>query len=236
MEEIIKRFLSYGNGNGNGNGDGDGDGYGNGDGDGYGDGNGNGNGYGYGDGDGNGNGYGYGYGYGNRYIQFFKGYPVTFIDSVPTLLKRVELDDDLNGVAIGWILNSDFTTTRTYVVKRDGMFAHGNTLDEAVQAVQEKVLESKPVEERINAFIEAFPLEDSFVSARKLFDWHHILTGSCLQGRQAFCRDKGIDMDAEYTIAQFIVLTENAYGGAVIRALRERYKALQQQGGKRRKR
>jgi hypothetical protein len=46
-----------------------------------------------------------------------------------------------------------------------------------------------------------------------------------------FCQERGIDMDAEYTICQFIELTKDAYGGEVICLLRERYKELQNQGG-----
>ena len=187
-----------------------------------------GNGDGYGDGD------GYGYGYGNgdgKNIKSFKGYPVMVVDGVLTVVARIEMDDDLNGVAIGWVLAESFALQRTYVVKRDGVFAHGETLQKAVEAVEEKILEEKPVQERIDAFVEAFPLIDSFVSAQELFSWHHILTGSCLQGRRIFCQERGIDMDAEYTILQFIELTKDAYGGEVICLLRERYKELQNQGG-----
>lgn len=244
MEELIKRFLAqgygygcgysygygYSYGDGDGYGDGSGSGYGSGDGygDGYGSGDGSGDGYGYGSGDGCGDGDSSGSGSGDgRNIKSFKGYPVMVVDGVLTVVARIEMDDDLNGVAIGWVLAKSFALQRTYVVKRAGIFAHGNTLQEAVQAVQEKVLEDKPVQERIGAFVEAFPLIDSFVSAQELFSWHHILTGSCLQGRRIFCQERGIDMDAEYTICQFIELTKDAYGGEIIRLLRERYKELQ---------
>ena len=81
-------------------------------------------------------------------------------------------------------------------------------------------------EERIEAFVEAFPLIDTFVRSSELFRWHNILTGSSEQGRKAFCADHGLNLDAEYTLAQFITLTINAYGGDVIKQLKERYERI----------
>lgn len=41
-------------------------------------------------------------------------------------------------------------------------------------------------------------------------------------GRNQFAADHGIDVDtATYTPEEFIALTENAYGGSVIRRLKE---------------
>ena len=57
-------------------------------------------------------------------------------------------------------------------------------------------------------------------SAKEIFIWHHVLTGSCKAGRESFCRDKGIDVDNDkFTVYEFIELTRNSYGGEVIRKL-----------------
>lgn len=183
---------------------------------------------GYGDGDGN----GYGYGDGDG-IKEYNGYAVHMIDRIPTILRLVSLDDEdgMNGFAIGRILKRDLTTEKTYVAKREGLFAHGKTLGEAIEAVQEKLMDMLPLEERVAKFLETFPLVDSFVSARELFKWHHTLTGSCRQGREMFCQEHGIDMDAEYTILQFLELTKDAYGGDAIKALAEAYRDSQKGGG-----
>lgn len=151
------------------------------------------------------------------------------------MLYKVYVDDAANGIAIGRIVKNDLTTEPTYIAKRDGLFAHGKSAEEAISAAMAKVLGNMPVEERVNKFIEKFPMVDVFVSGRELFDWHHILTGSCLQGRELFCKERGLDINGEYTILEFINLTENAYGGEVIRRLRETYIALQQQGGGRKR-
>lgn len=52
------------------------------------------------------------------------------------------------------------------------------------------------------------------------FDWHHRLTGSCNMGRQEFAKEHNIDIEnGEMTVAEFIKLTRDSYGGEVIRTL-----------------
>ncbi len=201
MEEQIKLFLSSGSGYGSGDGSGDGSGYG----DGSGSGNGNGSGY----GDGNGSGYGYG-------VNMFNGDKVYIIDETPTIIKSVR-----DNIAKGYILNGDFTLTPTFIVKDNGKFAHGETLHEAFFALQEKLYDNSTEEERLEAFRAHFPDFAKKISAKELFHWHHVLTGSCKQGRLSFCTNKGIDIDKDaYTIHEFIELTQDSYGGHIIRKLK----------------
>ena len=229
MEEQIREFLSiysgfgsgfgFGFGSGFGSGDGDGDGYG----DGSGSGSGSGFGFGYGDGDGSGSGFGFGYGDGDGFgfgygygIKTFNGDKVYIIDDIPTIIKHVH-----DNVAKGYILNDDFTLTETFVVKENGKFAHGETLHEAFASLQEKLYDDSTEEERLEAFKKHFPDFTKKVSAKELFHWHHVLTGSCKQGRLAFCINKGIDIDKDaYTVHEFIELTQDSYGGDIIRKLK----------------
>ena len=120
--DFIKVQTDYGNGCGNGNGDGcgDGDGCGNG----YGDGGG--NGYGYGNGCGNGNG---------RGIKGFNGKVVHEIDGLETIITSVH-----KGIAKGFILQADMTLKPCYIAKGNNMFAHGDTIKEAVISLENKVL------------------------------------------------------------------------------------------------
>ena len=230
MEEQIKLFLSsgYGYGYGYGYGDGSGYGYGYGDGSGsgygYGDGSGSGDGsgYGYGDGDGYGYGYGYGsvsgsgYGYGDGDgIKTFNGDKVYIIDDIPTIIKHIH-----DNVAKGYILNDDFTLTKTFVAKENGKFAHGETLHDAFASLQEKLYDDSTEEERLEAFKKHFPDFTKKVSAKELFHWHHVLTGSCEQGRLSFCTNKGIDIEKDsFTIYEFIELTKESYTGYIIKKL-----------------
>ena len=128
MEEQIKLFLSSGSGSGYGSGYGSGDGYGSGSG--YGDG------YGYGSGSGSGFGYGSGYGDG---IKTFNGDKVYIIDDIPTIIKHIH-----DNVAKGYILNDDFTLTKTFVAKENGKFAHGETLHDAFASLQENCMTIQP--------------------------------------------------------------------------------------------
>ena len=228
----IQKFLEvdFGTGNGNGYGDGYGDGYGNGygygygDGDGYGYGNGDGYGYGYGYGDGygNGNGIGIGSGYGNgdgngygSGIKSINGMAVHKVDGVPTAITQVRGD-----IAKGYLLNRNVYLTPCYIVKQGNMFAHGATLREAQAALDDKLFEDMPAEERIESFLQEFPKTDTPYPNELLFDWHHKLTGSCLMGRNAFIESHGISLDGKTTVREFIALTENAYGSDIIRQLK----------------
>ena len=244
--EAIKRFLSVsigsgygsgygsgcgdsdGDGSGDGSGDGDGYGYSSGDGDGYGygsgsgysscydDGYGYGSGNGYGNGFGNGNGDGYGYSDSGSGIKMINGNTVYTIDSVPTLIDHVH-----GNIASGRVLLSDLTLSPCYIVKSGDLFVHGETLREAMRALNEKLFEDMPVEERIKAFLKEFPGDKKY-PVKAFFDWHNRLTGSCEMGRKAFARDHGIDIEnGEMTVDEFIRLTRNAYGGEVIRELEE---------------
>lgn len=188
-------------------------------------------GYGYGDGDGGGycsgvgdsSGSGFSYdvssgcsdGYGvssNGGISSYNGNKVYYIDGIPTVIKHVK-----GNVAKGFMLNSDLTTTPCYVVKERGYFAHGNTLREAYMALQEKLYDNSTEEERLKKFKDKFPDFSKKYPAYDLFSWHHVLTGSCKAGREAFCRDNDIDINKDsFTIYEFVELTQNSYGGKTI--------------------
>ena len=227
LETKIKNFLNlsygygygygsgdgYGSGYGSGYGYGDGSGYGYGSGDGYGDGYGYGSGYGYGDGSGSGSGSGSGYG-----VKEVNGDTVYIVDDVLTIIKSVR-----DNIAQGFILQRDLTLTPCYVVKEQNRFAHGETLHDALSALQEKLYDDSTEEERIEAFRNKFPDYDMPYSNRDLFAYHHVLTGSCRMGRESFCKDKGIDLDGSTTVREFIELTKDSYGGDVICKLPEVY-------------
>ena len=176
-----------------------------------------------GNGLGHGSGCGFGYGFGDDYgsgdgLVELNGQKVYRIDDTPTILTSVH-----GNVAKGFIVQSDLTLTPCYVVKGNNQFAHGDTLREAMAALTDKMFDDMPEEERIAAFIEAHPDKNKAYPNRDLFDWHHRLTGSCMAGRNAFVKDRGLTLDGETTVAEFIRLTENAYGGSVIRNLKKAY-------------
>ena len=175
---------------------------------------------GYGDGDGSGYGSGYGSGCGDGYdgLYEFNGRTVFLIDSVPTIFESVH-----GNTAKGFILQSDFTLTPCFIVKGNNQFAHGGSLREAMTALADKMFDGMPEEERIAEFIKAHPDKDKAYPNQDLFDWHHRLTGSCMAGRTAFVKDRGLTLDGETTVTEFIKLTENAYGSGTIRELKKAY-------------
>ena len=207
----------YGNGYGNGDGSGDGSGYGSGSG--YGNGYGDGSGYGNGNGYGDGSGYGYGYGSGGGFdtIKSINGEKIHCIDGQPTILNSIHKD-----VARGAILQVDFTLKPCYIVKSRGYFAHGETIKKAMEDLNEKIFNDIDVEEKIDAFLGEFELDKKY-PAHKFYEWHHKLTGSCEMGRKTFVEKHNIDLGKdEFTVEEFIELTQNDFGGEVIKELKER--------------
>ena len=192
-------------------------------GDSYGDGYGFGYGSGCGDGDGSGSGCGYGFGNGDGSgsgcgIKVFYGQAVYYIDGVYTIITAI-----FGNYAKGMILNNDLTTTPCYIAKRDSIFAHGETLRKAEQALLEKLYDLELLDERIDRFVESHKWGDKY-PAEDFYSWHHILTGSCEMGRKAFAKDHGIDIEHDVmTVEQFLTLTENNYGGEIIKEVKERY-------------
>ena len=184
---------------------------------GYGSGSGSGYGYGSGDGDGSGSGDGYGSGDGDG-IKSFWNDTVYIIDGVQTIIRQIK-----GNVAKGFILNKDFTLEPCYIVKGNGYFAHGKDIREAQSSLREKIFEDMDSDEAIEQFMSKFEKDKSY-KGTEFFEWHHYLTGSCLMGRQSFVRNHGLDLEKEYTVAEFIELTENDYGSEIIKQLKERIK------------
>ena len=206
-----------GSGDGSGSGSGYGSGYGDGSGDGsgYGSGSGNGSGYGSGYGSGDGDGSGYGSGYWYEGIGAINGHPVWLIDDVPTVITAI-----CRNIAKGYIVNRDLTLTPCFIAKGQGRFAHGETAKKAVEALQEKIF-AMDTEAAIEAFVAEFEPKKKY-PARDFYTWHHRLTGSCEMGRKQFFRDGGYDLEHDtFTVDEFIQITENAYGGEIIRKLKE---------------
>lgn len=165
----------------------------------------------YGSGDGSGDGSGSGYGYGDG-IKSFNREAVYQIDGINTLVRSVR-----GNTAHGAILNVDLTLTPSYIVKQDNVFAHGETLREAMEALRDKLFEDMPEEERIDAFLRETDREKTYPT-QYFYDWHHRLTGSCDMGRKQFARDHGVDLErGVMTLTEFLELTKSAYGGDVIR-------------------
>ena len=224
MENLtIQKWLEVGSGDGYGSGDGSDYGsdfgYGSGDGSGYGSGYGYGYGYGSGDGSGYGSGDGYGSGYGsgdslNGGIKLYCGKPVYIIDHIPTIITSV-----FANMAKGYILQSDLTLTPCYIAKQESYFAHGETLEEAIAAVTDKLFDGMPEDERIAEFWECHKTGVKY-PASDLYEWHHRLTGSCEMGRKTFAAEHGIDLDSDmFTVDEFVELCGKSYGGEIIQKL-----------------
>lgn len=221
LEDKIKEFLTFNNG------------FGGGDGSGYGFEEGNGRGYSYGSSYSNGYGTTYddnykfkpavvsGYGIGHRCgfgLKSINGNTIHIIDNMPTIITSIH-----NNVAKGFIVLTDLKLIPCYIVKDGNKFAHGETLRNAFDSLQEKLYDDSTEEERIEAFKKKFPEYDVKYNNKDLFIYHHVLTGSCKMGREAFVADRGLSLDGKTSVREFIKLTKNSYGGDIIKKLPTAY-------------
>ena len=174
-----------------------------------------GRGYGCGDGSPDGNGYGY---FDNLGLKEINGNIVYIIDDIPTIITSVR-----NNIAKGFIVKSDLQFEPCYIVKENNEFAHGDTLKDAFMSLQEKLYDDSTEEERIEAFKKQFPEYDVKYNNRDLFVYHHVLTGSCRMGRESFVSNKGLSLDGKTSVREFVKLTQDAYGGDIIKKLPEAY-------------
>lgn len=140
------------------------------------------------------------------------------IDGVPTAIDHIR-----GNIAKCRILQADMTWRPCFVVRIGDNYAHGVTIHDAQRDAMKKHMQSSSIEERLQMFKDSFPDYDEPVHAKELFDWHNVLTGSCLFGRQQWCKDNNIDMDRNYTVMEFIALTEDSYGGENIKKLKQLY-------------
>lgn len=146
----------------------------------------------------------------------YNGRRVYRVDGIPTVITRVKGD-----YAKGFTLGKDLRLTPCYVAKIDRMYAHGRSLREAHEEVWRKAYGRKPVEERIKAFIDVHPELDKPYD--DLFEWHGILTGSCLMGREEWCRANGYKPGDSMTVREFIEKVFKDYGGETILMLARDY-------------
>lgn len=180
-----------------------------------GDGCGSGDGSGYGSGSGNGSGDGY-------FLQIKKHTKrdVHYIDSIPTIIVSI-----FGNYAKGFVIREDtFELTKCYLAKDpvSGKVAHGDTLKEASVALYAKIMDSMTVQEKIESFCAQFEKGKKY-KGKVFFDWHHILTRSCMFGRKQFVDARHLSLEDEYTVDQFIEICENAYGAETIKKLKEKW-------------
>lgn len=152
---------------------------------------------------------------GNGAIKSINGYTIYDIDLIPTIFYNVK-----GNIAKGAIIRNNTEIINCWIIKDQGYYAHGETLHEAFDSLKAKILNNKPVEERIAEFKNHFNANDKY-PAEEFIKWHHILTMSCKFGRYEFCKHLGIDIENdEFTVKEFIDLTENSFGGDIIKQLK----------------
>lgn len=157
---------------------------------------------------------GYGYGYG---IKKINNCIISKIDNVNTIITNIK-----GNIAKGFIFNNDLTIIPTFIVKRNNYFSHGNTLKQSLLDLEDKIFSNLNIEERLEEFKNKF-LKDKKYKGTEFFKWHNLLTGSCLQGRESFVKNKGIDLEEEFSDNEFLLMIKNDFGWNSIQQLEVYY-------------
>jgi len=178
------------------------------------------NGYGLGicrDGKGCCDGNGFGSADGKEYdyiLRKYEGKKVYYIDGIPCFLRHAR-----NEYAYAEVINKDMRTSSMVIAKGHGFFAHGATVREAADSLERKIYAKIEFEEKKLLFLEYFNSNDKY-PAGDFFDWHGILTGSCVAGRRHFVAERGIDLENDkMTRIQFFETVRDQYGWEIIAEL-----------------
>ena len=154
-------------------------------------------------------------------IKTLNGNIVDYIDYVPSIITQVH-----GNIACGYIVKADLTLESCFIAKVGNSFAHGKTLKNAVADAKAKEAKRLPIEKRIEKFREVFGSLDSEHTGKEFYEWHHILTGSCRIGRDEFCKSHNIGFTKMYSVKYFLDITEESYGGDIIKLIRKEYKNI----------
>ena len=163
-----------------------------------------------GDGDGSGSGDGDG-------LQKYNDHYIFAIDGIPTIITNIK-----GNVAKGFIVKQDLTLEKTWIAKGHNYFAHGSTLKEALQSLEEKIFADLDTESKIAEFKKLF-IKSKTYKGTEYFKWHNLLTGSCLQGRHSFVKENNLDLEKEYTPLEFLNIVKGAFGWSVLKDLVQYY-------------
>ena len=159
---------------------------------------------GYGSGDGNGDG---------LKLTTLNSKSVHYIDAIPCTFISIK-----GNIAKVEVIQDDFSFKPAFVYKHINVFAHGNTIKEAKADAENKYYSQMNVENKLKQLRKMFS-KSIKLKARILFDWHGILTGSCRFGREAFVTGNNISLEKEYTIEEFVAITQHSYGGEIVKKL-----------------
>ncbi len=139
------------------------------------------------------------------------------VDGMQTFITHIR-----NNVAKGFFIVHN-NIIPCFIVKAQGVYAHGATIKEAFYSLQAKLFNLSTEEQRIEEFKKKFPDYNKEYNNLDLFTAHHELTGSCLMGRKMFMIEHNKTMEGKTSIKKFIELTKDSYGSEIINKLLKAY-------------
>lgn len=152
-------------------------------------------------------------------IKQFNGQKVYYLNNYPILIHSIHK----NYLARVSIINNDLTLTEQYLAKVDTFIEGGNNLHDAYKNTFLESLMDKPLEEKINTFIELYPDSNQKISVKDFVKWHCIFTGACSKGSLEFIQKNGLDISHEYSVDFSLKFVKNAFNPNIIQKIIDRY-------------
>lgn len=152
-------------------------------------------------------------------IKYFNKQKVYYLNNQPIIIYSIHKDS----LAKISIINNDLTLSEQYLAKVDEIIENGENLHIAYKEAFLESLMNKPLEEKINTFVELYPDLSQKISVKDFIKWHCILTGACSRGALDYIQKNGLKLDQEYTINFSLKFVKNIYSPTIIERVINRY-------------
>lgn len=132
------------------------------------------------------------------------------------------IDEMSDTEARGFYLGRTGRKIPFFALKAGNQIGIGCSYAHAADALMFQQMHKIPVDQRISDFVKTHKSHELY-TVENLWDWHRKLTFSCYSGGEEFRDSHGLKMDTIMSVQHFILITENYFGGEIIRQLKPHY-------------
>lgn len=113
-----------------------------------------------------------------------------------------------------------------FLAKLGGFISHGNSIREAFEQLQDKVVALIHYEENKALFMKRFPKMDKKYANSDLIRWHSKVFGACDEGTALFLKEKRIPYFGKTTLVEFFDTIRGGFHSWLVADLENEYKRL----------
>ena len=156
-------------------------------------------------------------------LSYYDGELNEIYDGLSYIEKHLtHIDNITDKEACGFYLGRSGRKIPFFAIKDDDKIGIGASYGHASDVLLMKQTIGISEEQRLSEFIESHEKDKSY-TVENLWDWHRYLTLSCYSGGERFRDEHGLKMEDLMSIQHFISITENDFGGHIIKKLKPYY-------------